>query len=466
VVSAVAGLVDDFVEFGVDDPESGVDGPLDWAGYGAALAKARERAGAGESVVCGRGTIRGVAAVVVAFDFRFLGGSVGTGTGRRVVAAFSHAAAAGLPVVSLLATGGTRMQEGMLSLRQLHFITRAAVRLPTAHVAVLRDPTTGGVWASLGAGADVVLALPGAQVGFAGRRVRPTAVADDPAYTAEGQYAAGTVDEIVAPDALSDRLATWLTALAGGDATPADVPRALGAVDPAPDGWAAVRRARAADRPRAGAYLDDYFDTRLPVRGDRAGGVDPGVECGIGRRAGRWIAYAAQHGTRTTPAGFRTASRLVRLAQRRGLPVLTLVDTPGAAADPVAERAGAGPAIAELFATIAAATTPVTTLVIGEGGSGGALALCSPDRLWIAPDAYFSVIDPELAAAILKRDPAEVPLLADQLRLRPTDLLARHAVHGIAGRLPVPIPGHPVQHGEADDHQPQHHQHRRAEEPE
>jgi len=429
----IAGVASDFIEFTVDGEESTADGPLGWPGYGAALVMASERTGRTESVVCGRGTVGGIPTVLVAFDFRFFGGSVGTGAGRRVVAAFEHAAAAGLPVVSLLATGGTRMQEGVLSLRQLHLITRAAVRLPTAHVAVLRDPTTGGVWASLGAGADVVLAMPGAQVGFAGRRVRPAEVADDPAYTAAGQFAAGHLDELVAPGALADRLATWLAALAG-DRTgpPAEVPRALGAVAPAPDGWAAVRRARAATRPRATAYLDDYFDTRLTIRGDRAGGIDPGLECGIGRRAGRWIAYAAQHGTRTAPAGFRTASRLVRLADRRGLPVLTLVDTPGAAADPAAERAGAGPAIAELFATIAAATTPVTTLVIGEGGSGGALALCSPDRLWIAPDAYFSVIDPELAAAILKRDPAEIPALADQLRLRPTDLLARSAVHGIA----------------------------------
>ena len=114
--------------------------------------------------------------------------------------------------------------------------------------------------------------------------------------------------------------------------------------------------------------------------------------------------------------------------------MLTLVDTPGAAAGPAAERAGAGPAIAELFTTIAAARVPVTTLVIGEGGSGGALALCSPDRLWIAPDAYFSVIAPELAAAILKRDPAQVPALAGQLRLRPEELLELGVVRGIATR--------------------------------
>jgi acetyl-CoA carboxylase carboxyl transferase subunit beta len=333
-------------------------------------------------------------------------------------------------VVSLIATGGTRMQEGMLSLRQLQVIVGEAVRTPTPHVAVLRDPATGGVWASLGAGADVVLAFRGAQVGFAGRRVRPAA--DDPAYTAEGQHAAGNVDELVTD--LRAQLGAWLALLSGGSAAPAPVPRALGALTPAPTGWAAVTRARSAARPRAVAYLDDYFATRRSVRGDRAGGVDEGMLCGVGRHEGRSVAYAAQTGTANTPAGYRAASRLVRLADRLGLPVLTLVDTPGAAAGPAAERAGAAPAIADLFATIATARVPVTTLVIGEGGSGGALALCSPDRLWIAPDAYFSVIAPELAAAILKRDPAEVPELADRLKLRPEELLELGVVQGIASR--------------------------------
>ncbi|HEV7646528.1 MAG TPA: carboxyl transferase domain-containing protein [Actinophytocola sp.] len=425
-------LVDGFTEFDADDSPYGPDGPLSWAGYGAARSAAAARSGTAESVVCGRGTVGGVEAVLVAFDFRFLGGSVGTGTGARIVSAFARARAGGLPVVSLIATGGTRMQEGVLSLRQLQLIAGAAARTPTPHVAVLRDPATGGVWASLGAGADVVLAEPGAQVAFAGRRVRPPSDADDPAFTAESQFAAGHVDELVG--SLRSQLADWLSLLTGGSPTPAPVPRALGSLTAAPSGWEAVRRARAAARPRAAAYLDDYFTARRAIRGDRAGGVDEGMLCGIGRRGGRSVAYAAQAGTATTPAGYRTASRLVRLADRLGLPVLTLVDTPGAAADPGAERAGAGPAIADLFTTIAAVRVPVTTLVIGEGGSGGALALCSPDRLWIAPDAYFSVIAPELAAAILKRDPAEVPALAGQLKLRPEELLELGVVAGIASR--------------------------------
>ncbi|MBB5954908.1 acetyl-CoA carboxylase carboxyl transferase subunit beta [Saccharothrix tamanrassetensis] len=404
--------------------------PLGWPGYAAQLERARERTGSAESVSWRRDED----AVVITFDFRFLGGSVGTATGALIEEAFTDAYAYRLPVVSLIATGGSRMQEGMLSLRQLQRVARLCAAHREAglpHVSVLRDPTTGGLWASLGASADVVVAVSGAQVGFAGSRVRPDP-RPDPAYTAEGQFAAGTVDLVVSPGEVDATVARLLDLLTGGDAVHAEVPYALGADDLPTDGWSAVGRARAGDRPRAPAYLDDYFDHRMPISGDRAGGVDPGMLCGIGKRGTRSIAYAAQTGTATTPAGFRTASRLIRLAERLALPVLTLVDTPGAANDAAAERAGVGAAIAELFGVVAEARVPITTLVVGEGGSGGALALSSPEHTWITPDAYFSVIAPELAAAILKRD--DVRVLADELHLRPQDLLELGVVKGIAER--------------------------------
>jgi acetyl-CoA carboxylase carboxyl transferase subunit beta len=178
--------------------------------------------------------------------------------------------------------------------------------------------------------------------------------------------------------------------------------------------------------------LDAYFTHRLPINGDRCGGTDPdGMLCGFGEHEGRTVAYAAQTGTATRPAGYRTATRLIRLADRLGIPVLTLVDTPGAANDAEAERQGAGAAIADLFLTVAAARTPVTTLLIGEGGSGGALALAAPGNTWATPDSYFSVIAPEQAAAILKRPAEEVEATADQLWIRPQDLAelgqVRHA---------------------------------------
>ncbi|MEV0734858.1 carboxyl transferase domain-containing protein [Streptomyces sp. NPDC050549] len=480
--------------------ESAPDGPLAWQGYDASRARAADRTGESESVVCGTATVGGTRAVLIAFEFGFLGGSLGERTGDRLESAYTYAREHRLPVVPLIATGGSRMQEGMIALTQLQRVARQSALTREAglpQIAVLRDPTTGGGWATLGAGADVILALPGAQVGFAGSRVRPPD-ADPTAYTAEAQVAAGAADAIVEPEELRATLGGWLRLLttpwegqapvpaalgASGlptagregaandagrdgpahharparhatdgppaspreDAAPSldevgeatrhasaglpttgreSMPPALGAAGPPGTGWEAVQRARSPQRPRAERYLDDYFTHRLAISGDRCGGTDAGVLCGFGEREGRTVAYAAQAGTATRPAGYRTAARLIRLADRLGVPVLTLVDTPGAANDAEAEREGAGAAIADLFGAVASARVPVTTLLIGEGGSGGALALAAPGNTWATPDSYFSVIAPELATAILKRAPAETERTANQLRVRQEDLAA------------------------------------------
>ncbi|MDQ1038816.1 acetyl-CoA carboxylase alpha subunit [Streptomyces sp. V3I8] len=488
-----------FTELPVPQGTYAPDGPLSWQGYDASRARAADRTGEEESVVCGTATFGtagfGTTAVLISFEFGFLGGSLGERTGDRLEAAYTYAREHRLPVVSLVATGGSRMQEGMRALVQLQRVARQsaltrAARLP--QIAVLRDPTTGGGWATLGAGADVILALPGAQVGFAGSRVRPSD-ADPAAYTAESQLAAGAIDAVVPERELPGTLARWLRLLGDPSTEPAPPPPALGDTglpdtglpdtglpdtglpdtelpdtglpdtelpdtglsdtglpdtglpgtgppDTGPPvtelpatGWEAVRQARSPRRPRAQAYLDAYFDHRAAISGDRCGGTDEGMLCGVGTRArdGRTVAYAAQTGTATRPAGYRTAARLVRLADRLRIPVLTLVDTPGAANDAEAERQGAGAAIADLFGAVAAARTPVTTLLIGEGGSGGALALAAPDNTWATPDSYFSVIAPELAAAILKRPPEETRNTADQLRIRPQDLVELGVVRGI-----------------------------------
>lgn len=427
---------DDFRELDYPERESPPDGPLGWPGYDAARARATERTGETESVVCGAASVEGVRAVLIAFEFGYLGGSLGERTGDRLEAAYAYARQHRLPVVPLIATGGSRMQEGMLALTQLQRVARQSALTREAglpQVAVLRDPTTGGGWATLGAGADVVLALPGAQVGFAGSRVRPPD-ADPAAYTAQAQVAAGAADAVVTPERLRETLGRWLRLLTTPSDEPAPVPRPLGAADLPASGWDAVRRARSHRRPRAESYLDAYFAHRVTVGGDRCGGADPdGMLCGFGEREGRTVAYAAQTGAATRPAGYRTATRLIRLAERLGIPVLTLVDTPGAANDAEAERQGAGAAIAELFGAVATARTPVTTLVIGEGGSGGALALAAPGRTWATPDSYFSVIAPEQAARILKRSPAETETTANQLRIRPQDLAELGVIRTDAG---------------------------------
>ncbi len=258
------------------------DGPLGWRGYDASRARAAQRTGEEESVVCGTARVTGTPAVLIAFEFGFLGGSLGERTGDRLEAAYTHARAHRLPVVPLIATGGSRMQEGMLALSQLQRVARQSALTREAglpQIAVLRDPTTGGGWATLGAGADVVLALPGAQVGFAGSRVRP-ADADPAAYTAEGQVAVGSADAVVRPEELRETLGQWLRLLTT-PAQEAPAPPALGAADLPATGWAAVRRARSPERPRAQAYLDACFTHRRDISGDRCGG------CGHRRHAVR-----------------------------------------------------------------------------------------------------------------------------------------------------------------------------------
>ncbi|NEC11719.1 acetyl-CoA carboxylase, partial [Streptomyces sp. SID8014] len=233
----IASLDPDYVELGFIGPRF-TDGPLEWAGYGTARARARERTGERESVVCATarvgaadGSAPAPEAVLIAFEFGFLGGSLGEATGDRVEAAYAYARTHRLPVVPLVATGGSRMQEGMRALAQLQRVARQTVltrRAGLPQIAVVRDPTTGGGWATLAAGADVVLALPGAQVGFAGSRVRPPG-AEPWAYTAEGQHAAGHVDALTEPADLSDCLGRWLTLLTAPvvPARRADPPHAL-----------------------------------------------------------------------------------------------------------------------------------------------------------------------------------------------------------------------------------------------
>ncbi|WP_062217777.1 carboxyl transferase domain-containing protein [Streptomyces sp. NBRC 109706] len=404
------------------------DGPLGWPGYDAGRERAAARSGATEAVRCAVGRVGDAEAVLITFEFAYLGGSIGWRAGERIAGALRTARDLGLPVVSVLASGGTRVQEGMHALTQLQGIAGGMVRLREAglpHLAVLVGPVTGGGWVTLGAGADVRLALPGVQVGFSGARVRP-ADADPAAYTAEAQLAGGHLDGIVTRAELPATVARWLRLLTRPARGPVDPPRAVRAAVPPATGWQAVRAARAPGRPDAEAYLRAHFTGLAPLAS-----TDPGLSIGFGERSARSVGYVAQRGTPTTPAGFRAAVRLLRLADRLGIPVLTLVDTRGAANDAAAERDGVGAAIAETFTAMAASRLPVTTLLVGEGGSGGAAALTAPGRTWVTAESYYSVLPPESAAAVLKRDPSEAAEVAELLRLRPQDLVDLGLARGV-----------------------------------
>ncbi len=432
--------------------------PSDWPGYGRQLRDARDSTGARHAVTTSLAAIGGEPCVLIGFEFGFFGGSLGVAEGARIVRAFTIATSERLPVVSVAASGGSRMQEGTSALVQMQAIAAAiggARRAGIPHVAVAGDPTTGGVWASLVASADVLIGVPGARVSFSGSRTRPAgADPGSPDYFAEGKWGRGFADalspayrlrtdiaailRLLSPrtrGATPDRVPVpaWPAAADGGaDPDPGSGPAAgLDGADPGEDAWAQVSRARGQHRARADQWLASYFGPSFEIRGDRCGGVDTGLRCGFGRHHGTTIGYVAQTGQPTTAAGFRTATRLLALAARLGLGVLTLIDTPGAAAAPADEAAGVGPAIAELMIAVGSSPVPVTSVVIGEGVSGGALALASPTDLWLARDGYLAVTVPELAASILKLPADDVPQVARRLRLTPADLLARGIIRGV-----------------------------------
>jgi acetyl-CoA carboxylase beta subunit len=420
--------------------------PSDWPGYPDQLRRARSVTGARHAVTTGMATVGGEACVLVGFEFPFLGGSMGTAEGARITRAFSVAVAERLPIVCVSASGGSRMQEGTSALLQMQAVAAAiaaARRAGIPHVAVAGDPTTGGVWSSLIADADVLISVPGAQVSFSGSRTRPGgADPRSPEFLADGKWDRGFIDVLSEVPGLRAEVAAVVRLLSPRSRT--DGPRrapppAWPAGDsngdglPGADAWTQVSRARHPCRARADRWLAGYFDQTVEIRGDRCGGVDPGLRCGFGSHESATIAYVAQTGVPSTPAGFRTATRLLELAARFRLPVLTLIDTPGAAAAPADEAAGLGSAVAELLVAMASSPVPVTSVVIGEGVSGGALALASPSDLWIARDGYLAVTAPELAASILKLDARDIPQVATWLRLTPAELTSRGIVRGIIG---------------------------------
>jgi acyl-CoA carboxylase subunit beta len=434
-----AGAIDDLVDsFEPLADQATTQDPLNWPGYPLMLARARRRTDEEQSVTCGRALIGDRPCVLVAFHFAFMGGSMGEAEGRRITESIALAARERLPLVSLLSSGGARMQEGMRALIQMQRVAAGLVALGRAgvpHVCVARHPTTGGVWASLGAGADIIFAEPGAAVAFAGSRVRGQAAEDEPRFKAEAKWELGFIDAVHRPERMREQLALALKLLSPESRGLPEVPPLPAGRPGAPplSGWEQVKRARDPARARADDYLEDYFAESLEIRGDRVGGVDPSIRSGFGRRDGRTIAFVSQSGGITGAAGYRTAQRLVKLAVKFDLPVLSLIDSPGADGSADGEAAGVGTAIADLLQTIAAATVPVRSVAVGEGGSGGTLSLASPGDLWITADGYFSVITPESATAILKRPPEDVATVANQLRLAPGDLRELGVVRGILG---------------------------------
>lgn len=362
--------------------------------------------------------------VALAWDFSVQGGSFSEDDATVFGKAVAHAVRERVPVVTLVRTGGTRLQEGMAALvgiprARLALLALADAGLP--HLSVADAPTTGGVWISVAAAADLRVAVEGATVGFAGPRVVEALTGSLPgpdSHTGASAYAAGLVDAVLP----REQVQAWLDrALAALRPAPVAVGPVPVRVPPAQvGGWEQVLRSRA--RTVSGRALLDTLLTEVVPLQARLG--DLTVAAYVGRLAGRpvvGVALAAALGGKPTPDGYRLAARAYRLADRLGLPVLSLVDTPGADPTPAAERDGMAPAMGEALDALLTCRSPTLALVHGEGGSGGAIAAAVADRVLVTADAYFAPMGPEGATAALRRPAAEC---ADRMRVTPADLLA------------------------------------------
>ncbi|WP_239313258.1 acetyl-CoA carboxylase carboxyl transferase subunit alpha [Plantactinospora mayteni] len=523
----IAQLVDRDTFRQLPGPATQVDpiGFVDSVPYPQRLAAARAETGLAEAVLCGSATLGGHPLALAVMDFRFLGGSLGSVTGELITRAAEHALSNRLPLLLVTASGGARMQEGVLALMQMATISQAIAALREAGlltVSLVTDPTYGGVAASFATCTDIVLAETGSRLGFAGPRViketiRQTLPPDF--QTTDFLLRHGQVDMVVERRVLRARL-RWLLAAAapapvkplvrppaGTPSTPDDAallgppdgPRngplngsldgplngrlngqlraaeasppvngepggggggvagpgarapsirrpEPGKVTPAAwtgdtgpddwtDAWRIVRSARHAGRPTTLDYLATAFDGFVELHGDRLGVDCAAIVAGLARLGDRYVAVVghqkghhprelrARNFGMASPAGYRKAMRVMRLAAGLGLPVVTLIDTPGAYPGVEAEQQGQAAAIAESILAMTGLPTPIVAVIIGEGGSGGALALAVADRVLMLRNAVYSVISPEGCAAILWQDRAAVPRAADALRLTAPDLL-------------------------------------------
>ena len=422
--------------------------------YPVRIKEAREKSGGDEAVVIGTACVGGIEVVVAISDFRFIGGSMGYVYGERVATAMDLARRAHRPFVALTCSGGARMQEGMIALIQMSKTAAAAQRLHEAGVpmiTILGDPTTGGVYASYGSQGDVIIAEKEALIGFAGPRVRAVKYDDETRDTlrAEDLLELGLVDSVLPRSAIRDDLIRILALLREPVAPIADLLAPAVEIRNAEHGWTVVERARHEERPRAMYYIERLTGDFIPLRGDRTGFDDPAVIGGLARIGDTNCVVIAQargdrklegdrHDGRMKPEGYRKAKRMMQLAERWQLPLVTFIDTPGAHDAISDEAAGLAGSISDCLTMMSSLTTPSVSVVIGEGGSGGALALTMTDRILMQQNAMYAITSPEGAAAILFRDRERAPEVAAALGVAATDLLELGVIHEI---VPEPAGG-------------------------
>jgi acetyl-CoA carboxylase carboxyl transferase beta subunit len=416
--------------------------------YAADLAGARQRTGLDEAVLTGSGRLRGRPVALIVSEFGFLAGSIGVAAGERLVRAVERATRERLPLVAAPASGGTRLQEGTVAFLQMVKVAAAIADHRSAglpYLVYLRHPTTGGVLASWGSLGHVTAAEPGALIGFLGPRVYE-ALHGQPfppgVQVAENLYAKGLVDAVVVPAELAEVAARVLAVLcAPREVPPAGAPPAEDLLDETPVAES-IRRSRRPDRPGVRALLEVAARDVTPLSGTAAGEMDPGVLLALARFGAAPCIVLGQDRQRQRrqqplgPAGLRAARRGIRMAAELGLPLVTVVDTAGAALSREAEEGGLAGEIARCLVDLVTVPAPTLCLLLGEGAGGGALAFLPTDRVVAARHAWLSPLPPEGASAILYRTTARAAEVAERQGVGVAALRSHRIVDRVIPELP------------------------------
>ena len=418
--------------------------PLEFRGYEEKVKSLKEKTGLSEAVVTGKASIEGNPAVIAVCDGRFLMASMGQVVGEKITRAVERATKEQLPVIIFACSGGARMQEGIVSLMQMAKTAAALKRHSDAgllYVSVLTDPTTGGVTASFAMLGDVILAEPKALIGFAGPRVIEQTIGEKlPKGFQRSEFLLehGFIDRIVERKEMRTVLGNILqmhhTAQNPVIQKPVQTVEKERQSVQEKDAWERVTISRKNDRPVGQDYIRILFSDFLEFHGDRCYGDDTAIIGGIARFAGIPVTVIAQAKGKSTkenvahhfgmpsPEGYRKALRLMKQAEKFKRPILLFVDTPGAFCGIEAEERGQGEAIARNLFEMSSMKVPILSVVIGEGGSGGALALAVADEVWMLENAIYSVLSPEGFASILWKDSKRASEAAAVMKLTAADL--------------------------------------------
>ncbi len=436
--------------------------PLNFPEYEDKVAQTQEKTGLKEGVTIGKCTIYGEKTVLGVIDARFMMGSMGHVVGERITMAMERATEEKLPVILFCCSGGARMQEGIISLMQMAKTSGAVKRHSDEgllYVPVLTDPTTGGVTASFAMLGDIILAEPKALIGFAGPRVIEQTIGQklpEGFQRAEFQLEHGFVDAIVERENLKRTLYQILkahrpsTGFANFDPLheddnyePTEIMKERAAKAKLLDAWDKVTAARQMNRLASVDYMDAIFDDFMELHGDRYFRDDPAIVGGIAYLDGQPVTVigvhkgkdlkdcAARNYGMPSPEGYRKAIRLMKQAEKFGRPIITFVNTSGAYPGKEAEENGQGEAIARNLYEMSAIQVPILCLMIGEGGSGGALALAVGNEVWMMENATYSILSPEGFASILWKDGKRAKEAAGVMKITAQDLKELHVIEDI-----------------------------------